>query len=258
MPKLTNPTHCYLCGRLLSHQISKDHCPPRALFAKKIRQQYNLDRLITIPAHKDCNTSYMQDEEYFIATMIPFAPGSVAGDAIFKEFIAHSRKDRHKRRLAEKVLREFEPRPSGLYLPLDKVAKRQEGDRIKRIAWKIARGLYFSHFSGSILPESIHVGCTLTPPNQRPPEHFGYVAVDDTHGRYPGVFDYRFKNFEINPVKLNYWEFLLWDRVIITVYSHDPWSCPCIDCTFAVAAMEMRAKEVGMGKEKENPASCGI
>ena len=84
---------------------------------------------------------------------------------------------------------------------------------------------------------------TLTAPGQRPPEHFLCVsglADDETHGRYPGIFDYRSRVFETDLGKLNYWAFLIWDRLIMTVHFHDPWSCQCEDCTSAVAEMEMR------------------
>ena len=242
-PPAKEPTHCYLCGRPLSCPTSRDHCPPLALFSREIRQRHNLSQLITMPVHRSCNASFQRDEEYFTATMVPFAPSSVAGDSISKKFFADSRKDERKRVLAEKILREFEPRPSGLHLPPHLVVKRQDGTRIKRVAWKIVRGLYFYHYK-AILPDALHVGCTLTAPGQRPPEHFLYVsgiANDETHGRYPGVFDFRFHVFETDLGKLNYWAFLIWDRIIMTVYFHDPWSCQCEDCRAAVAEMEMRA-----------------
>ena len=232
--------HCYLCGRPLSGPTSRDHYPPLTLFSRKIRQQHNLSQLITFRVHKDCNASYQSDEKYFKAAMAPFARGSVAGDAIYEKFIADSLEDEHQLILAKKILLEFETRPSGLHLPPGLVAKRQDGARIERVVWKIVRGLYFHHHS-TILPEAIHVDWTLTAPSQRPPEDFQRVidlADDETHGRYPGVFDYRFRVFEMDVGTLNYWAFLIWDRIIVTAHFHDPWSCQCEDCTSAVAGME--------------------
>lgn len=243
-PKKTH-SHCYLCGRQLSYPTTKDHCPPRALFAPDIRKQHNPSQFITFPVHRHCNESYSLDEEYFIATMVPFAPGSVAGNPIFKKFRADAREDKRKRSLAEKILREFEPRPSGLHFPPGLVAKRQEGDRITRVAGKIVRGLYYHHH-GAILPKAINIGCEMTPPNQRPPEHFLCVSSlddDETHGRYGSVFDYRFRVFETDLGKLNYWTFLIWDRIIMTLYFHDPWTCQCESCASAIAEMERRAQE---------------
>ena len=104
-----DPTHCYLCGRPLSNPTSKDHCPPRALFSRELRREHNLSRLLTIPVHKECNASYQLDEDYFIATITPLAPGSVAGDSIFKERMKGARNDKRKRALATRILDEFEP-----------------------------------------------------------------------------------------------------------------------------------------------------
>ena len=52
------------------------------------------------------------------------------------------------------------------------------------------------------------------------------------------LFDYRFHVFEMDVGTLNYWAFLIWDRIIVTAHFHDPWSCQCEDCTSAVAGME--------------------
>ena len=53
------------------------------------------------------------------------------------------------------------------------------------------------------------------------------LADDETHGRYGGVFDYRFRVEDTDFGNLNYWALLIWDRIIIEVYFHDPWSCGC-------------------------------
>lgn len=239
-------THCYLCGRpLLGRITSKDHCPPRFLAAPSIRQQHNLDGLLTLPVHRDCNGAYQHDEQYFKAAMVPMAPGSEAGDAVFDQFIADAKEDKRKQTLAEQILSEFETRPSGLHLPPGRVAKRQDGARITRVAWKIVRGLYFHHH-GKILPDDIPVNWTLTPPGEQPPELFLLVSSlpdDETQGRYPGIFDYRFRVFDTKFGKLNYWAILYWDRVIMTVQFHDPWACQCEDCISAIAEMEIRAAE---------------
>ena len=237
------PTHCYLCGHPLSRPTSKDHCPPRALFAPEIRQRHDLSQLITIPVHKDCNASYSSDEEYFIATTAPFAPGSEAGDAAFKKFIEDSRKGAKKRKLAKKILRQFEPRPGGLHLPAGRVIMRQDGARVARVAWKIVRGLYFHHH-GTILPEDIEFKCTETSPTERPPDHFlamKELPNDETHGRYPGIFDYRFRVLEVDFGKWHYWAFLIWDRIIMTGSFHDPWSCKCKKCISALRTWDQRA-----------------
>ena len=252
---------CYLCGGPLSPSISMDHCPPRALFSRGVRKRHNLSQLITIPVHRDCNESYKRDEEYFQAALVPFAPGSEAGDTIFEEFIAKSKKDDSKRDLAEMILREFEPRPGGLHLPSNLVMKRQDGARIQRVAWKIVRGLYFHHH-GAILPETLPVGVTMTAPGRSRPEHFELMLLDgladeDSHGQYPGAFDYRFRTVGTDLWKLNYWALVIWDRVLMTVCFHDPWSCQCEGCTSAIAELDMRTGQPSENRASGMPAAAG-
>lgn len=236
-------THCYLCGRPLSGSTNKDHYPPKALFAREILRRYKNIQLTTHKVHEECNDSYKLDEEYFKETIVPFAPGSEAGDAIFKQFTFDKQKKQGKRTLAESIVREFELRPSGLYLPHGKVIKRQDGYAIKRISWKIVRALYFHHHSDILPEEFLPVGCTMTAPGEQPPEHLQDAlnfVNGRKHGRYPGVFDYLFCVIDTDVGKLNYWAFLIWDRIVFTVYFHDPWSCQCEHCVSALAEMRTR------------------
>lgn len=233
------PPHCYLCGMPLSSPINVDHVPLKGLVAQEIRQKHNLDNLLTIPVHEACNSAYAWDEEYFIAAMMPFAPGAEAGNALFKKHICDYQKGR-RAKLVSRVLREFETRPSGLILPPGKVIKRQDGGRIARVVWKIVRGLYFHHH-GEVLPEGLNTSVTMTAPGERPPEHFILIKDlpdDSTHGRYPGIFDYRFRRFDVEGGKLHYWAMLFWDRVIMTVTFHDPWHCDCDVCVAALAGLK--------------------
>jgi len=134
-------------------------------------------------------------------------------------------------RLVKRVLREFEPRPSGLILPANKVAKRFDGKRIARVAWKIVRGLYFHH-SNATLPADLRTWVQLTPPSELPPEHFRtFMSLPDneSHGRYPGVFAYRFGRFTDEVQDVHYWALLIWDRIIVTIIFHDP-TCDCEQC----------------------------
>lgn len=67
------PANCYLCGRPLSAPTSVDHVPPKQLFAPSVRKAHDL-QLFTIPTHTACNTAYQRDEDYFVHTLMPFAP----------------------------------------------------------------------------------------------------------------------------------------------------------------------------------------
>ena len=238
MPTKT-PETCYLCGKVLSDPISKDHCPPKALFAKELRRQYKPDQLTTLPVHQGCNESYSLDEQYFVATLLPLAPGSESGDSIFRESIAKAHRDESRMRLARMVLGEFEQRPSGLYLPPDLIAKRQQGDRIHRVAWKIVRGLYFHH-CGKTLPEAVGVSSELAPagvPASRLFQYLIHIKLDkgEIHGRYPGVFSYLYHRFEVEGHgELNLWALGIWERVLMGLTFHEPWSCQCETCISAI------------------------
>lgn len=221
------PSTCYLCGKPLLPPISNDHVPPKQLYADDVRKTHS-PNLRTIPVHAACNQAYQHDEDYFVNTMAPFARGSYAGNALLKEVFAKYNAG-EKRGLVHKVLKEFEHKPSGIVLPSSLIAKRLEGDRVHRVAWKIIRGLYFHHFN-EVLPEWVPNGLEIVPPDRPPPKEFLIGLPDNPiHGQYPGVFDYKFAKFpEVH--NFNYWAMLLWDRIILIVKFHDP-TCNCEHCT---------------------------
>ena len=223
----TSPSICYLCGQPLAEPTSADHVPPKQFYADEIRKKHS-PNLLTILVHAECNRSYQHDEDYFVNTIAPFARGSYAGDALLRKVFAKYETG-EKRGLVHKVLQEFERRPSGLILPANLIAKRVEGQRVHRVAWKIVRGLYFHHFN-QLLPDDTPNGLQIVPPDQPPPKEF-IVGLPDhpIHGRHPGVFDYKFAQFpEVR--NFNYWAMLLWDRIILIMSFHDP-TCDCEHCT---------------------------
>jgi hypothetical protein len=218
---------CYLCGKSLAPPLSQDHVPPKQFYADAVRKKHN-PNLLTITVHEDCNLSYQLDEDYFVNTLAPLARGSSSGNALLHEIFQkyHSGK---KLGLVHKVQQEFEQRPSGLVLPQGLIAKRIEGSRVHRVAWKVIRGLYFHHFD-ELLRLDTPNGLKIVPPDQPPPKEF-IIGLPDypIRGRYPGVFDYKFAKFpEVH--NFNYWAMLLWDRVILIVTFHDP-KCDCEHCT---------------------------
>src|SRR5262245_47178100 len=85
MPKQSKPKFCYLCGLELTGEINDDHVPPRQFYAQELRQAHN-PNLLTIPAHKSCNASYQQDEEYFVHTMIPLLETHIPDKPFSKMF----------------------------------------------------------------------------------------------------------------------------------------------------------------------------
>jgi hypothetical protein len=125
------------------------------------------------------------------------------------------------------VAGEFEKHPSGLALPPGKIAKRFAVRRVRRVMWKIARGLHFLD-TGSVLPESTPAFVRLILPGEDPPAEVRAVLGEQERGRYPGVFAYRHRVFpEVD--RLHVWTFLFWDSVACSVACHDP-ACACEAC----------------------------
>jgi len=220
------PPICCLCGLPLTAPISNDHVPPRQLYTAAIRKTHS-PNLLTIPVHKACNLSYQHDEDYFANTLAPFGIGSYSGNSFLQDVgLKYARGE--KQGLVGKVLQEFQHQPSGIALPEHLVAKRFDGKRLHRVAWKIIRGLYFHQYK-QVLPESTPNSLQIVPPDQVPPKEFLFSFPDHPiHGQYPGVFDYKFAKFP-EAQNLNYWAMLLWDRVILIMAFHDP-TCMCEHC----------------------------
>lgn len=65
---------------------------------------------------------------------------SRAGRGIFEDIGTRLHQEGRNRLLALKTLREFDDRPSGLYLPHGQTTKRVETERIERVLWKLVRG----------------------------------------------------------------------------------------------------------------------
>jgi hypothetical protein len=151
--------------------------------------------------------------------------GSYSGNAFYSETLSKFKQNK-KIGLIRKILGEFEPRPSGLYLPNNKVLKRFDGVRLSRITWKIIRVLYFYHFK-EFLPEGIKKHIRIVSPGEQPPPDFFDIIDEPTKGRDPGVFDYRFADsLDYN---FHYWAMLLWDRIILITAFQYP-ACECDIC----------------------------
>lgn len=212
---------CYLCGRPLAKPINRDHVPPDQLLPKSLRRVHRI-RLNTLRVHAGCNTAYKHDEEYFVQLLVPFARGSVAGDALFHKTVADYHAERRMTvSLVNRVLASFEEQPGGVYLPRGKVAFRIE-ERFWRIVWKIVRGLHFQE-TGNVLPVEWNVKYSITLPDDTPPEHFQLFLQSsaDDYGEHKAVFAYRRETFPASE-PLQYWALLFFDRILITAYFLTP------------------------------------
>ncbi|MEC4681673.1 MAG: hypothetical protein VST67_13385 [Nitrospirota bacterium] len=222
---------CYLCGELLGKNTNRDHVPPLQIYARGVRKEHNLN-LITLPVHRDCNDSFKLDEEYFTASMSPLVSDTYAGRKVL-EGVRNNLEVGKKASLWEKVRREFEKRPSGLILPPGKVVKRIDGERIHRVLWKIARGLYFYHEEQVLSGETVNKVFSITLLNHDPsPELYGLLAAQPNLGRYPGVFDYRYGQIEEDKEEddLYLLAMLFWNAVIVLLGFHSP-DCRCSGCS---------------------------
>ena len=215
---------CYLCGLPIHSDRGDDHLPPKQFFAPEVRRTVNLAKLITLPSHGLCNGDYSLDEEYFTATLAPVAMGSAPADAIIRHHAAKFQAG-ESRALLMKVLRQFTDQPGGLYLPRDLVAIKVEGVRIKRVAWKLVRGLYFLEV-GALLPEHTTFMIELVEPENPDTPHsaelWERVKAQPGKGVYAGVFDYKYLHLQAGENHVHAWGILLWDRIMIFIAHHHP------------------------------------
>jgi hypothetical protein len=217
---------CYLCGNELKGETDRDHVPPRQFYARELRKQHS-PSLFTLPVHSSCNKAYQRDEDYFVHAIAPLAMESYSGNAIWKD-IAHQYTRPQGVIVGKMILKEFDKRPSGLYLPGGKVVKRFNGERAWRVVWKIVRGLFFKEHLKFLPEDTLTTYYKLVSVGEPPPPEFDAVRDTPSRGQYPAVFDYKYivvpevDNFHL-------WAMLFWDRLIKMIGFHDP-ECPCPSC----------------------------
>ena len=212
---MTKPIqNCYLCGMELKEKIDRDHVPPKQFYAKNIRKKHN-PNLFTLPVHDSCNKAFQKDEDYFVHSIAPLAQSSYSGSAIWKD-IKHQFGRPEGLRIGNMISKEFDSRPSGLYLPDGKVIKRFNEERVWRVVWKIVRGLFFKEHK------------IISPEHEELPPEFAVVRDTPSRGQYPGVFDYKYIVIpELNG--FHFWAMLFWSRLIKLIAFHDP-ECECETC----------------------------
>lgn len=222
------PTICYLCGKPLGRKASKDHVPPKQFFPTKLRGKYKVN-LLTLPTHSECNRAYARDEEYFV-----FSLGASAMQATAGKFLWDDIRDRGRRSqgqvLIEMVLEEFQPRPGGIHLPSNLVAKRFDSARIFNVIWKITRGLFF-HETQSLLPSNTPLWWDIVfrPEDIKPNMQSLFTAPLRVHGDRKDVFAYRFGHARKSHVEHYYWDMLIWETLLAQVVFHEP-GCSCDQC----------------------------
>ena len=211
---------CYLCGELLDQKnISDEHIPPRQIYARDIRKNHDLSRLITLPTHKACNQSYQKDEDYFVVSLAPFVVGSYTGRAVFDDILQQLKREEG-RRLFQKSLDEF----GKVILPNGWMVKGLDPVRIPRIFWKIIRGLFFFE-TKRFLPENTPWFINVFGESflQESPPLFSYVRNTPSRGKYTGAFDYKYNKISVaDQCHLWLWAMLFWDSIICMIGFPDP------------------------------------
>jgi len=212
---------CYLCGNDIIGNATKDHVPPKQFFPEEIRKKF-VTQLDTLPAHRECNQAYQKDEDYFYASIGPLAlsDGNPIGNIIIEE-ITH-RNHAANTQLLSRILEGFNDKVGNIYIP-NCISLTIEGERIKKVIWKIIRGLYFLQNNSVLLEDTYHGIVLLTPEDLKNDiesrkiwESWNSVLKQESKGRHRRIFDYKYIAFKEQNTEL--WSILLWDRIIIFAY----------------------------------------
>ena len=193
----------------------------KQIYAKRLRSEYNLSNLLTLPTHKQCNQSYQQDEDYFVYNL-HLSAYSNSGRAISQDIISRMRDGRNLG-LVGRVHSQISQivSPDGTELNI------MDASRIARITWKIVRGLFF-HETNRFLPENTPINC------KRPiifwenrsrlesgiQSEFDLICQNPSRGQYPKIFDYKYCQvpMEENPDEHRwFWGIWLWDSIALLI-----------------------------------------
>ena len=102
---------------------------------------------------------------------------------------------------------------------------RLDGVRVKRVMWKIVRGLYFIKHE-SVLPEDTPFYVASREPGNTSPSDFDelweLVKSSPQRGDYPGVFAYKHVYAAEEGARLHAWGMLWWDSQMWFVAHHAP------------------------------------
>src|SRR5262249_20688068 len=126
----------------------RDHTPMARLFAKAVRSQLN-PNLKWLPVHKRCNAAYKADEEYFVTAFAGQVESETA-TAVMSD-LKRGALDGHGRGLIQTIINSF----GRVVGPKGEVLFEYDTDRVRRVVWKMIRGLY--HLEGGQLLSSAAV-----------------------------------------------------------------------------------------------------
>jgi hypothetical protein len=206
---------CYFCGKPDAN--SKDHIPPRSIFPKKPQGQ-----LITVPAHKNCNESFHQDDELFRNIIISGCYNNDEGKKAWNEQVVNSWNNNPG---AKSVLKE-------LLIPVlikdsisgsdtQKYAIKLDLKLFERQVKRWARGLYYNRFNRPLNQNSKIIVERLLPPNISLPVINNYFIQNGSNPKWihiePNVFSYFFASSYENR-DIGYIIFVFFNTEVYTAY----------------------------------------
>jgi len=214
---------CYLCGEMIDpktkdedKRLSKDHVPPLQFYPEEIRKTAKLN-LKTLPAHKKCNNSFREDEEYFMHTYFPTVMKAPIGKLVAKDMKKRFQKPQGQI-ISKMILKEFDTvTPGNIYLPPGMVIQNIDAPRADRVVRKIVCGLYFLE-NNKFLPHDTPMNIKFFLYPEDMPEEYGTLCkIGSPKGAYPHVFAYRY----IKIPDFHCWSMLLWESFIFCVIFPD-------------------------------------
>ena len=188
---------------------------PRALFNKEDR-----GNIITLPAHRSCNNSFAQDDEYFRLCMTAAAaPVSPQASKLWYGPVMRGYHRPDYPGLKLDTLKNLVPvdvhTEGGIYLGTGE-AMLQDAARLQRVVQRIARGLYCRR-TGKVLPPAWPVSSDMINGRNAEPfvEHFSVTFFEFGNG----TFLYGWKHLEADDREGLYWLIFYGGAVHFWVYT---------------------------------------
>ena len=198
----------------------------KQIYARRLRSEYNLNNLLTLPTHKRCNQSYQQDEDYFVYNL-HLSAYSNSGRAVSQDIISRKREGK-----GLGLIGRVHSQISQIVSPDGTEFNIMDASRIARITWKIVRGLFFIE-TNRFLPEDTRGNCknpitfgesASGIQSEYDWEQFDLIRRNPSRGQYPDIFDYKFCQVPTgeNPDEYIWaWGIWLWDRIALLTFFED-------------------------------------
>jgi len=206
---------CYICARPLGdEEQDEEHVVPKCLFNSEDRQ-----KLITLPAHKSCNSSFSKDDEYFRLCITAVAYEQPQAQKLWNGPVMRGVHRPQSRGFKTSILNKILPvevhSQAGLYLG-NAEAMLQDPDRIHKVVNRITRGLYTA-LTKKVLPSDWPVSSdwmpatALSDPGLQMLRGPGRVIGN-------GTFSYNWKRLDEDDREGLFW-LIFYERVVFLGYT---------------------------------------